>query len=111
MAPLRLGDLFDAPRARGVEPALLVLEGVRRMIAQPARALCRQPALISLPRRPDFSGGNRSPTGRRGGAASAPIPFFRSGVGRAGPPAAVWNILHALLLRECASLRGESQAS
>ena len=198
MAPLRLGDLFDAPRARGAKPALLVLEGVpnmrpqtlagiaqqndqfrlrelladcrdyrgrqdeigraglasprrpervlelrvigrqrvlapevrevpallfrheksavggkdlidparrslgrrhdqkvRRMIAQPARALCRQPALVFLPGGPDFDGGNRPSTRRRGGTASAPIPFLRSGVGRAGSQAAVLNIVHA----------------
>ena len=210
MAPLRLGDLFDAPRARGAEPSLLVLEGVpimrpqtlagiaqqndqfrlrelladcrdyrgrqdeigraglasprrpervlelrvigsqrvfapemrevpallfrheksavggkdlidparrslgrrhdqkvRRMIAQPARALCRQPALVFLPGRPDFGGGNRSPTGRRGGLASAPVAFFRSGVGRAGSPAAVSNSLHALLLLGPGALNSE----
>src|SRR5213082_911200 len=76
------------------------------MIAQPARALCRQPALVFLPGRPDFCGGNRLSTERRGGTASAPIPLFRSGVGRA--LAAVSNSLHALLLLGPGAVKGPS---
>src|SRR5947207_1190229 len=74
------------------------------MIAQPARALCRQPALVFLPGGRDFDGGNRPSTRRRGGTASAPIPFLRSGVGRAGSPA-VLNILHAATLAGISAIK------